>query len=265
MSDEAANRRRRQGPYTERDVLTRYTLLVPRTFHMVLAFVLLILALLPIITSWVLFKHAPTFMIGYVAPALGVAMCMLVVALPRNVAKYVDPKDYTAYILIPSGSDIFIMGAAIAGVILCGAGAINLILALADCPNRTVQSLCQYIFESTDNCSPVSNWTPTYRLPYFATQAIWDQICLDDYAYTIAFVVALLANLVVLVIVAILLGTARAATVRMLQRKALPEFSQRLTGLDLATPSVPTGVHMVSLVLSAKTETPPLRTARPHQ
>lgn len=212
---------RKGRPYANRDVLEGHRLLVPRTFFLVLGFVLLILTLLAIVPSWFLFKKAVAFMSGYVAPAFAVPILMLVFAVTRNVAKYVDPRDGTTYLLVPAGADMALMGLSIASAILCIAAGINLIIALADCPNRTVQSFCEYVFGSTDACSPVSNWSPAYRLPNFATQTIWDQICLDDYALTIAFVVLLAVILVGLLIVAVFMGTVRTGTVQTLRRAAL--------------------------------------------
>jgi len=201
-------------------------LVVPRTYHMVLATLALIIGLLLWVPSLVLMKKSITFMGGYGTGVLAVSLLMFVQVTPRVNRRVVERA--TTWLRVGVGSNVLIGMLALAFAIVAGAGAAQLIVNLVDCPSQTVESLADIVFPGLPNCSSVTDWTAVYRTPYFATQVLTIQSCLDDQAPTIAFVTVLLLGAVVLLLIAFEQYMADNQTI---------DLFMRLAGEDRALPT----------------------------
>ena len=179
-------------------------LVVPRGYHLVLASILTLLGLLVLVSSWVFFKKSITFMVGYVAFPLAVALGMWVQAVLRAQKKLWDRTSETTLLFIDIGTERLIGVVALVGALLTVIQAGILSFGLYNCPNWTSTSLTQLICgDPTSNCTMATDWTTLYRTPDFATNILTAQMCADDYALTIAYVVVSYVTVIVLVLVGI--------------------------------------------------------------
>jgi hypothetical protein len=171
----------------------------------VLSTVTTILALLVTVASWFLFKKAIVFQVGYTAICFIVIGIMWAQGVTRSVrANRHTTPDGETWFKSPGGLDRIAGGAAAAGAILNAIQAGFTIQGLANCPLQTPASLAELVYGAgLSTCSASTDWTAQYRQPYFAVQTLTYQMCLDDYGWTIAYVVLQLALMVMLVLVAI--------------------------------------------------------------
>jgi Na+-transporting methylmalonyl-CoA/oxaloacetate decarboxylase gamma subunit len=200
-----------------------FYLVVPRTYHLILTIVTTILALLVLIPSWYFFKKAVVFQVGYVSLTLAVAWAMMMQALPRNLPAMRLARPDTTWLRIIGGSDRLIGATALVAAILIACEAGFLIAGLANCSWQTTQGLGELVFGNT---TAITDWTTAYRTPEFATRLLVYQMCLDDYAFTIAYVVVALVLLVDLLLVALMQGMARGQTRKLIRELATREVVQ---------------------------------------
>jgi hypothetical protein len=204
---------------TRVDVAFGHYIVVPRGYHLTLASVLTLMGLLVLIPSWIFFKKSITFMVGYVSLPLAVALGMWLQGVFRNQKKLWDPTTNTNWLFIDIGTDRLVGVVAIVGAILIAAQSGILTAGLVNCQSWTAQSLAMLVFgPDLTNCTAVTDWTAQYRVPEFATQILTYQMCLDDYALTIAYVVIGFATMVVMVLVAVEQMMARDQSLRLYTR-----------------------------------------------
>lgn len=185
---------------------------------MTLASVLTFMGLLVLIPSWIFFKKSITFMVGYVSLPLAVALGMWLQGVFRNQKKLWDPTTNTNWLFIDIGTDRLLGVVALVGAILIAAQSGILTAGLVNCQSWTAQGLAQLIFGANLNGTAVSDWTAQYRVPDFATQVLTYQMCLDDYALTIVYVVVGFATMIVMVLAAVEQCLSRDQSLRLYKR-----------------------------------------------
>ncbi len=205
------------------DVALGDHILVPRTYHLVLATVTTVLTLLVNIPSWIFFKKAIVFEVGYLILPAFVIGGMWTQAVMRVQKRYRDRSTATTWMWIGLGSDRLIGVTALAAVILIAVQSGFSIYGLIGC--ATAQAQC---ISNLFNCSGITeqDWTVLYRTPTFATDMLYCQLCRDDYAWTIAYVTVALALLVVLFLVALMMFMSRDQTLALIRRRD-QEIQQR--------------------------------------
>ncbi len=216
------------GFLTEEHRKLNVVLVVPRTYHLVLTVLTTVLALFVVVCSWFFFKKAVVFQVGYVALPLAVAWALIMQALPRNIPWWRYVGQNVTWLRIQGGSDRLVGATALVGVIVIMVQAGFLIAGLINCAYMTPQGLGELVFGADLTCpASVSNWTDVYRTPYFATQTLTYQMCLDDYAFTITYVVLALVVALDLLLVALMQFMSRAQTRALIRATATRELVQQ--------------------------------------
>lgn len=193
---------------TREDVARGLYVLIPRTYQLVLAVVTIVLSLLVLIPSWIFFKKAVVFQVGYVALPLAVGWAMRIQSISRHRPELrytpADSPHGDTWLRVFAGSDRVIGATALVAALLIAIQMGFLIAGLANCSTLTAQSLATQIWpDLPTNCSTVTDWNALYRSPYFATAILTYQMCFDDYAFTITYVVVMAVLMVDMLLVAV--------------------------------------------------------------
>lgn len=171
-------------------------LVVPYARHMILTVLVIVWSLLLLVPSLFLWKYAFCLSLAIVSTLMfGLGMALASQASTRAfdaISVTVDhdfKQQHHSIFTTAVGSDVCVAGLAIVAIAAALMFSGNLTSALVGCRSRgSPDALAQFIFNTT-NASTVTDWTELERRPYFATEFLWYQLCLDDYAMTIAWVV----------------------------------------------------------------------------
>jgi hypothetical protein len=187
-------------------------IVVPHHFHIVLTTLLAFWSILMVAPSMFFVKSAFTFQTGLLVFQGFLAGAFSIQAAGRGRPTIYDSQS-RRYFAVRSGSDYITIGFGIAAAIGAMIYAGNLTLAILGCPGREVA-----------NCT--GTITQAERTTSFATATSWDQICFDDFAITIAWIV--LGYLTVIIDIVVIIFQ------MMLRETTLREFGQRASLTDLA-------------------------------
>jgi hypothetical protein len=164
----------------------------PRASLVALTTLLWVGCALLVVPATILFRHAAWRMAVFVFVQGPLAMGMLIQAFVRSVvSEDVDGVRYdmTHEKLAPLLGIVALVSAALE---LVGIGL--LAYNVAGCPTRNTNvALGTFIFNTT-TIGYSTDWTALHRLPYFADEATWFQLCLDDYSVTLIVLSALALN-----------------------------------------------------------------------
>lgn len=197
-------------------------LLIPRTTHTVLTFVVITLGLVLWVPSLFLMKKSFVFYLGYSQLVLAIGLLLVLQVMPRNRRRFVEPLggfERNVWLRIPTSSDILLANIAWISVIACAAGGAMLTSDVINCVNQAPESLAVIVFGADLNATAVTDWTTQYRRPYFATDMLTQQSCRDDVALTIFYIVLFLSADLVMIAVAVVQGRARDWTLEVLVRQ----------------------------------------------
>jgi hypothetical protein len=174
--------------YTARSFGESELLAVPRLLHVTLTAVTFFLALGSSIASIVLIKAAFNFQSALIAFPLGaLAAHMVAMSVTRSTTRFEGPRG-RLYFTTFMGIEWPGAGWAIISFFFCALYAANLTSALAHCPDKTIETLCNMTCGGIAVVN-VTDWNAIARTPYFGTNIMWQQLCLDNYGETIGMTV----------------------------------------------------------------------------
>ena len=202
-----------QIPMKSRHVALGQTLLLPHTYHSTLAIILLVLGLLLVAPSWFLAKKAITFLVGFVVVQFALPLLLLAERL-ASTPLVVRAK---AWLPVSRRFHDLVMVTSIVAALLDLYLLVNLALGLGGCTTYTTTSLYAYI-TSIGNPSTPTDWNGVLLNPDFATQIVWYQLCLQDYALTVGFLVVVCVCIVLDILVLIQWMMAPGMTLRVYAR-----------------------------------------------
>jgi hypothetical protein len=223
-----------------------YFLVTPYFFQLTLTALVLVFALLIIAPGVFLMKYALCLSLAATAFQLLLAGGMIIQSISRPASRTIVSRSLRmdVFFMSPVGADIAVISFAVVGGLGCLLFAINLTAALCGCPSRdTTQDLATFIF-NTSNASAVTDFNELERRPFFFTELAWSQLCLDDYAMTIAWTVIGYASVLLDIVVIWHEGRLRDRTERLygsLKKGSgpadpyveLPSVEQGLEGADV--------------------------------
>ena len=194
-----------------------YFLLIRRDLVLVATVFAVVYAIVLQIPSIFLFKNALTFQSGLLSIQMALAGVLVAQVIGRAWTSLQMTRH--TFLVIQNGLDIAAGGFAVAAGLASLGYAINLTLALADCPNRSEESFGFFLNGLTNCTCEVTDFNTLERMKYFYTQFAWFQVCFDDYAITITWTVLAYVAVVFDILVIILEFRVRLETVWMFARR----------------------------------------------
>lgn len=223
-----------------------YFLFTPYSRHIILTALVVVLGLLILGPGLLLAKYALCLSLAATGLQMFLAGVMATQSISRPASRVVMSTGRApatnVFFMAPVGVDILAISAAVIGAIGCLLFSINLTAALCRCSTIVITSC---------NATTVNEFNELERRPYFFNDLTWQQLCFDDWAITIAWVVLGYATVLLDCVVIWHEGQLRALTERMygtLKRNSPPAESY----VDL--PSVERGMEGADVLVARLTQ-----------